>query len=54
MRWWLSSSAKSSMSRSTDDSLDEVVGRSLLLTRLQDLLGWGRKYSIWPFNFGLS
>src|SRR6185312_835116 len=28
--------------------------RSLILTRLELLLGWGRKNSIWPFNFGLS
>lgn len=27
---------------------------SILLTRLEDLLAWGRKNSIWPFNFGLS
>lgn len=28
--------------------------RSLVMSRLQDLLAWGRKNSIWPFNFGLS
>lgn len=27
---------------------------SILLTRLKDLVAWGRKNSIWPFNFGLS
>lgn len=30
------------------------VGRSLLFTTLDRLVAWGRKYSIWPFNFGLS
>ena len=24
------------------------------MSRLQDLLAWGRKNSMWPFNFGLS
>ena len=24
------------------------------MTRLQDMLAWGRKNSLWPFNFGLS
>jgi len=33
---------------------DQAVGRSLVLTRVQDLIAWGRKNSIWPFNFGLS
>jgi NADH-quinone oxidoreductase subunit B len=28
--------------------------RNVLLTRLEDLLAWSRKNSIWPFNFGLS
>jgi NADH-quinone oxidoreductase subunit B len=27
---------------------------SVLLTRLEDMVAWGRKNSIWPFNFGLS
>ena len=37
-----------------DSSFEETVRRSLILARLQDLLAWGRKNSIWPFNFGLS
>jgi NADH-quinone oxidoreductase subunit B len=36
------------------DTLAEAVKRSVLLTRLEDLLAWGRKNSIWPFGFGLS
>lgn len=34
--------------------VDEAVSRSFLLTRLQDVLAWGRKHSLWPCNFGLS
>jgi len=26
----------------------------ILLAKRTDLIAWGRKYSIWPFNFGLS
>jgi len=37
-----------------DGSLEDTVRRSLLLARLQDLVAWGRKHSLWPFNFGLS
>lgn len=34
--------------------MEDVVRRSLVLSRLEDLVAWGRKNSIWPFNFGLS
>ncbi len=34
--------------------LEAAVRRSLVMSRLQDMLAWGRKNSIWPFNFGLS
>lgn len=33
---------------------DSPGSESVLLTRLEDLIAWGRKNSIWPFNFGLS
>ena len=37
-----------------NDTVEDAVKKSLVLTRLQDMLAWGRKNSIWPFNFGLS
>ncbi len=33
---------------------ETAAGQSVLLTRLQDVLAWGRKNSLWPFNFGTS
>jgi NADH-quinone oxidoreductase subunit B len=38
----------------TSDSMEQAVSRSLVLTKLQAIAAWGRKNSIWPFNFGLS
>ncbi len=34
--------------------MDEEVQKTVLLTRLDDMVAWGRKNSIWPFAFGLS
>jgi len=36
------------------EPLEQTVRRSIVLSRLEDLVKWGRKNSVWPFNFGLS
>jgi NADH-quinone oxidoreductase subunit B len=53
MGWW-SSRKHRLLPVSRVDSLEEAVSRSVIFTGLQDILAWGRKYSLWPFNFGLS
>ncbi len=37
-----------------DGSSDDAARSGLILSRLEDLVAWGRKNSIWPFSFGLS
>ncbi len=35
-------------------SFEKSTHQPFVFARLNDLVNWGRKYSIWPFNFGLS
>jgi NADH-quinone oxidoreductase subunit B len=37
-----------------EHSLEKALEESIVFSRLQTLVAWGRKNSIWPFNFGLS
>ncbi len=54
MQWSVTNPAAPPISVRGDGPFDQVIRRVIMMTRLQDLLAWGRKNSIWPFNFGLS
>ena len=56
MFWWTSKPDQPDQTPRTggDGSISEAVGDSFVFAKIQDLLAWGRKNSIWPFNFGLS
>ena len=54
MNWSLTKPNDIPVTEKGEGPFDEAVRRLLVMARLQDLLAWGRKNSIWPFNFGLS
>ena len=37
-----------------DESVREDIKKNVIFTTLNNMVNWGRKNSIWPFNFGLS
>lgn len=50
MNWWAQRADASPQSTVEEEN----VRHSVITARLQDLVAWGRKNSMWPFNFGLS
>lgn len=59
MDWWLSGTDAgkrdpSAVAEENSRVQEEAMNRNVFLSQLQDLAAWSRKYSIWPFNFGLS
>src|SRR5215212_1040166 len=52
MKWWLSKPDEQAVKGTS--SMEESMKQSIMLTTVQDLIGWGRKNSMWPFHFGLS
>ena len=50
----LRSLASRALDPSSEDTVPEEVKGSLLLAKLEDLINWSRKSSLWPLGFGLA
>jgi NADH-quinone oxidoreductase subunit B len=54
MKWWTSGANDTTSPKNGNSSFEETMQQNVMLTNLESLIAWGRKNSIWPFNFGLS
>lgn len=54
MKWWTTGIEDQNAVQEGNSSFEKTVQESIVMTKLDDLIAWGRKNSIWPFNFGLS
>lgn len=54
MSWELERADQAKSPGRSESSFDEYIRRNVMMGRLEDMVSWGRKNSLWPFNFGLS
>lgn len=54
MTWHLQNVEDAESPRPGENTFDDFVRKNVLMAKLEDMVAWGRKNSIWPFNFGLS
>ena len=54
MSWELQKAEDALSPQPGGSAMDEFIRRNVVMANLEDMVSWGRKNSIWPFNFGLS
>jgi len=54
VKWNLSKIGENIPVQHLGDDLEEKVERNVMLSTLEQMISWGQKNSIWPYNFGIS
>ena len=54
MSWELQDVDKAASPQPGGSAIDDFIRQNVVTAKLEDMVAWGRKSSIWPFNFGLS
>ena len=54
MNWQLQPVNDAASPQPGGNSVDDFIRQNVVMAKLEDMVAWGRKNSVWPFNFGLS
>ena len=54
MNWQIQPVNDSASPQPGGNSVDDFIRQNVVMAKLEDMVAWGRKNSVWPFNFGLS
>ena len=54
MNWQLQPVNDAASPQPGGNSVDDFIRQNVVMAKLEDMVAWGRKNSVWPFNFGIS
>ena len=54
MSWELQAADDADSPKPGGSAMDEFIRKNVVMANLEDMVAWGRKNSLWPFNFGTS